>query len=170
MSNGWPFNQIYHVIWRSKRVRALQSSDDKLLLFWYMTCDHQNALGFFRCPDHYPAADMKWDVNRVADSRANLDRASLIYYDEETEELYIDQWLRFATKPSPKVLGAYQRQVDSIESDYLRDQVVGPALVEAQDRWSGGVQRPARVEDKDPSSATITPQLQAALARQRGTG
>lgn len=173
MSNGWPFNQIHHVIWRSKRFRSLKSSDDQLLLFWYMTSQHQNALGFFRCPDHWPAADLQWEVDRVTESRKRLKEISLIYYDEDSEELYVDQWLRFAVKPSRQVFGGYARQVGNIESYYLREEVVGPALEEAESRWTGEPSKTAKVnveEPQAPSRATITPQLEAALARQRGRG
>lgn len=171
MSSGWPFNQIHHIIWRSKRFRSLESADDKLLLFWYMTNEHQNALGFFRCPDHWPAADLQWEVKRVAESRKRLEECCLIYFDEDSEELYVDQWLRFAVKPSRQVFGGYQRQVDNIESDYLREQVVTPALMEAEGRWTGEQPKASKSADQHRSSeATITPQLEAALARNRGRG
>lgn len=163
---GWPFNQVYHTIWRSKRLRALKSSDDRLLLFWYLTSEHQNSLGFYRCPDHWPAGDLQWDVARVSESRLRLQEVGLIHYDDETEEVYVDQVLRFAVKPSAQVFGGYRRQVEEIESDRLRLEVVGPALLEAEQRWSQ--EKPAKTApSNEPQSQSITPQLQASLDRNR---
>ncbi|WP_105438484.1 hypothetical protein [Neorhizobium sp. T25_13] len=169
MSKSWPFNQIHHTLWRSKRVRSLDDSDHKLLLLWMMTCEHQNALGFFRCPDQWPAADLQWDVSRVTESRKHLTFVGLIYYDEETEEVYVDQWMRFAVKPAPKVMQGYRRQVGDIESDTIRE-VVEQDFLNAEDRWTGDAP-PAPSASRPASDAIqISPQLAANLSRKQGTG
>ncbi|WP_426227426.1 hypothetical protein [Pararhizobium sp. DWP3-4] len=167
MSAGWPFNQVHHVIWRSKRFRSIKTSDDKLLLFWYMTSENQNSLGFFRCPDHWPAADLQWEVARVTESRHRLQEVGLIHYDEDSEELYVDQWLRFATKPAPKVFQGYVRQVESMESETLRLDVIGPALQAAEARWAGdsGKSSKPKEETDQPPNQAASPRLQASLAR-----
>lgn len=134
MSATWPYNSIYHILWRSKRFRALDG-EDKLLLLWYMTNENRPAIGVYRAPDQYPAAELKWDIEQVIQSRLRLMEVKLIHYDDETEEVYVDQSLRFAVKPSASVAGAYRRQVGDIESDFVRE-IVERDLEQAEETWA----------------------------------
>lgn len=114
------FNMLYPDIWRSKRFQALDS-DGKLLLFYFMTCQHQNAAGTFRIPDGYVIADLKWSIDAYHAALAQLTEAKLVAYDTETTELYVSGWFRFCPPTNDNHASGIMNRIGDLDSDNVRE-------------------------------------------------
>lgn len=147
------FTKVSPLIWRDKRFHCLASTDARLLYFYFLTGEHQNACGCFRIPDGYAASDLRWDAERYVQARDEVVAGGLAQFDPETSEIYVSGW--YETNPicnDSHFKGAL-KSVCNIESDMIRE-IVEPEI-EASDQ-----QRRKKVPEKQS-------RLDAALFRSR---
>ncbi|HEV7254500.1 MAG TPA: hypothetical protein VGN97_15550 [Mesorhizobium sp.] len=114
------FSMIAPALWRSKRVRAL-SSDEKVLLFYLLTSEHQNSAGCYRLPEGYVCSDLGWEPATLRKARAALVKADLVDFDPDTETVFICGWLKQCPPQNQKHALGTQTLIGNIESDRLRE-------------------------------------------------
>ncbi|PSJ55790.1 hypothetical protein [Pseudaminobacter soli (ex Li et al. 2025)] len=110
-------------IWRSKRFLGLKTDRGRLLLFYYLTCRHQNSSGAYRLPEGYAVADLGWPLDEYRAGRSELLGAGMIHYDDETEEIYVSGWFKACPPMNDKHAAGTMSRISEIESDALREVV-----------------------------------------------
>lgn len=115
------FSKVSPLVWRDKRFRSLASSDAKLAMLYFVTCEHQNSAGCYRLPDGYAASDLAWDAPRYEKARGAVIDAGLIIFDPETSELFIADWFETNPAMNPKHAQAVERRISTIDSDVIRE-------------------------------------------------
>lgn len=88
------FSKISPSLWHSKRFKDLQSDDAKFAYLFLLTCEHQNSAGAYRLPAGYACHDLGWDADRYSNALAELEKADLIAFDSETDEVLIRRWFK----------------------------------------------------------------------------
>jgi hypothetical protein len=115
------FSKVSPLLWRDKRFNSLASSDARLAMLYFFTCEHQNSAGCYRLPDGYASADLSWALDHYVTVRQQVVDAGLILFDDDTKELFIVGW--FKTNPamgSKHAIGC-ERLIGNIESDAIRE-------------------------------------------------
>jgi len=115
------FSMVSRSIWRSERFKSLTNEKDKLLYFYFLTCDHQNGLGCYRLPDGYAIDDLGWKLAEYQVAKANCEGAGLIQYDDDTQELLVEKWLQNNPAQNQKHLAGMAKTVSNVESDTFRE-------------------------------------------------
>lgn len=115
------FSKVSPAVWRSKRFLALRTDRGRLLLLYYMTSQHQNSAGAYKLPEGYAISDLGWAVESYRDARTELQDAGLIYYDPETEEVYVTGWFKVCPPMNDKHASGTMARISEIESDTLRE-------------------------------------------------
>ncbi|MCJ8053877.1 hypothetical protein GB928_018635 [Shinella curvata] len=123
MSKAGKFSMVSRTIWRSERFRALESHRAQLLFFYYLTCEHQNALGCFRLPDGYAISDLGWTLQEYQVSKAECIGVGLIDCDDETQEILVVKWLENNPPQNQKHLQGLIKANLAIESDDFRNRL-----------------------------------------------
>lgn len=117
------FSKVSPAIWRSKRFRALQNDRSRLLLFYYLTSQHQTSAGAYQLAEGYACADLGWSAEEYRAARSPLVESGLIFFDEETEEVFISGWFRTCPPMNEKHAVGCQKMIATIESDLVRGAV-----------------------------------------------
>lgn len=115
------FSKVSPAIWRSKRFLGLKTDRSRLLLFYFLTCQHQNSSGAYRLPDGYAISDLGWSLDVYREERSELQAVKLIHYDPETEEVYVSGWFRSCPPMNDKHASGTMARISQIESDTLRE-------------------------------------------------
>jgi len=115
------FSKVSPAIWRSKRFLGLKTDRSRLLLFYYLTCQHQNSAGAYKLPEGYAVADLGWSIDDYRKARVELVNAGLIHYDPETEEVYVAGWFKACPPMNDKHASGTMSRISDIESDALRE-------------------------------------------------
>lgn len=124
------FMPISPTIWRSKRVRAL-ADRERLLLFYLLTCRHQNSAGCFFIPQAYALSDLGWDAASYIEALNHLVEAGLIAVDADTEEILAIGHFQFNFPASQTYRKSVEKLIEAIRSECLRDRTRA-ALAEAE--------------------------------------
>lgn len=121
------FTMVQASLWRSKRLRAVESNEARLLYVYLLTCPFSNSIGVFDFDPGYAAVDMPYlpDPEKLL---AQLEAVDLIRRAGDT--LMITQYSRF----SPVV--SWQHAVSAI-NDCLAIGDPGIRLAVAEDIASG---------------------------------
>lgn len=118
------FSKVHgRALWRSKRFLGLSDSDAKLLLFYFMTSEHQTSAGAYAIPDGYAVADLGWELKRYHKARAQLVEAELIAFDEETDTVYVERWFKHNPAQNIKHAIGIRRQIEELESEVIAAKV-----------------------------------------------
>lgn len=110
-------------IWRSDKFKSLTSDRAQLAFFYYLTCEHQNALGCFRLPDAYAVFDLGWKLQEYQVAKADCITAGLIDFDDETQELLVTRWIDVNPPLNQKHLQGLLKAHLSVESDTFRERL-----------------------------------------------
>ena len=116
------FTPVSPALWRSPRVMELGDAS-RVLLFYVLTCRHQNNTGCFMLPPAYAMADLQWPPERFDAAFDALVEAGLIMTDKTTDEIYVTGWFRHCAPFNIKHATGVIANIYSIESDALREQV-----------------------------------------------
>lgn len=138
------FSKVSPLMWRNKRFCMLSSSDAKLAMLYFVTCEHQNSAGCYRLPDGYAASDLTWDVPRYEKARTAVVDAGLIAFDPDTSELFVCGWFETNPAMNPKHAQSVERRMMDLESDLIREQVEAEFSISEEARESRS-KRPAPV-------------------------
>ena len=110
------FSMVSRSVWRSGRFKSLGSERAKLVYFYFLTCEHQNGLGCYRLPDGYAVDDLGWSIADYRAAKAECEAASLIRYDEETQEIFVEKWLQNNPAQNRKHLVGMAKAALNVES------------------------------------------------------
>jgi len=110
-------------IWRSERFGALTAARDKLVYFFFLTCEHQTGTGCYRLPDGYAIADLGWSLDEYVTSREAVEAAGLIDRDPDTQEILVERWLRNNPPQNQKHATGIKNMIFAVESDRLREKL-----------------------------------------------
>jgi hypothetical protein len=155
--SGREWSKVSPALWRSPRFLSLKGSDERLLLVYYMTCDHMNSSGCFRLPDGYAIADLAWTSERYRIARDLLAAACLISFDPATEEVFVDRWFKHNPPTNAKHAKGARRLINKIDSGDLREKA------EAEFRetdWGGQSEQVVNSELSNHSRLAGSPMLQ----------
>lgn len=114
---------VSRAIWRSDRFKLLPNERAQLLFFYYLTCEHQNALGCYRLPDGYAISDLGWKLETYQVAKGECLSAGLIDFDDETQEVLVPKWLENNPPQNQKHLQGLLKAHLAIESDSFRQQL-----------------------------------------------
>ncbi len=110
------FSMVSRSVWRSGRFKSLGSERAKLVYFYFLTCEHQNGLGCYRLPDGYAVDDLGWSLADYRSAKAECIAASLVRYDEETQEIFVEKWLQNNPAQNRKHLVGMAKAALNVES------------------------------------------------------
>lgn len=122
MSKREQFSKVSPALWRSKRFLAL-SSEERLLLLYYIASRHQTSAGCYRIAEGYACSDLGWDPERYRAARMPLVESGLILFDETTEEVFVPGWFKVCAPNNQRHAASMTSGIAEIESDWLRKQV-----------------------------------------------
>lgn len=115
------FSKVAPIVWRSRRFLALPSDRARLLLLYYLTSQHQNSAGAYRVPEGYAISDLGWSLDDYRSARKALVDVELVFYDEETEEVYVAGWFKVCPPMNDKHASGTMSRIAEIESDTIRE-------------------------------------------------
>ncbi|MBB3288758.1 MULTISPECIES: hypothetical protein [unclassified Rhizobium] len=128
------YTKVSPLIWRDKRFRSLASSDARLAMLYFVTCEHQNSTGCYRLPDAYAAVDLGWELDRFIKAREAVVSAGLILTDADSSEIFVVGWYETNTPTNDKHAIGTSRLIAKIESDQLREAAEEEFLASEQKR------------------------------------
>ncbi|MGA1803352.1 hypothetical protein [Rhizobium sp. HT1-10] len=146
------FSKVSPLFWRNKRFSALTSTDAKLCMLYFVTCEHQNSAGCYRLPDAYAAADLSWPMQHYLEVRQQLADAGLILFDDESKELFVTDWFETNPAMNDKHSQGCQRLISNIESDNVREAAEDAFLQAEENRQSKPSKAAGSVPNFNPSS------------------
>lgn len=117
------FSKVSPAVWRSRRFTTLSSTEAKLLYLYFVTSDHQTSIGAYSIPTGYAIADLGWTVMAYETARAELERAGLILFDDDTETVYVERWFKHSPPMNMKHLQGCQRLIGELESEMIQEKV-----------------------------------------------
>jgi hypothetical protein len=116
------FTKVSPALWRSARFKAL-GDQGKLLMAYYLTCEHVSSAGAYRIPEGYALTDLGWTASDYRAARLALAAAGLIAFDEETETVYVERWFKHSPPMNPKHALGVMSVIGTIEPDEIREKV-----------------------------------------------
>ena len=117
------FSKVSPAVWRSRRFTTLSNTEAKLLYLYFVTSDHQTSIGAYSIPTGYAIADLGWTVLAYETARAELERAGLILFDDDTETVYVERWFRHSPPMNMKHLQGCQRLIGELDSEMIQEKV-----------------------------------------------
>lgn len=117
------FTKVSPTLWASTRFRSLPCDRDRLWYIYTLTSRHQTSAGVCILPDEYGAADLKWNLGDVTQARQNVTGAGMVFVDEVTAEVFVDQWFRHNGACNDKHAQGIAKYVADITSDAIREEV-----------------------------------------------
>jgi len=120
------YSKIEEAFWIDIKVKAL-STDGQFLFLYLLTSHHKNMIGYYVMPKLYVAADLNWEIERVDKGFAELLQNGFVTYDNKTQVVFINNFLKFNSIDNPnqitgaiKALGLVPNNpLDPIFSDRL---------------------------------------------------
>lgn len=116
------FSKIAPDVWGSKRFLSTPGDSQRLHLY-YMTCRHQNSAGGFMLPDGYACSDLSWPLDAYQAARTPLIGQGLIFFDEQTSELFVDKWFKHNPPMNDRHAIGTQRLISNVNSDLIREKM-----------------------------------------------
>ena len=86
--------KVFSDMWISDDFKDL-SSDEKVLFLYLLSCDHCNAIGFYRLPIGYINADTGVSAKLIENALESLEKRSMISYDKQTSMVLIHNYLKW---------------------------------------------------------------------------
>jgi hypothetical protein len=117
------FNKIHSIIWRSERFLSLDTPA-KLLMFYFMTCEHQTSAGAYRIPDGYAAADLRWPLHAYLEARGSLIEEGMISFDDEAETVYVRGWFKLNPPMNEKHAQGTRRLLETLDSQTIYEEAI----------------------------------------------
>ncbi|RWP21020.1 MAG: hypothetical protein EOR01_17460 [Mesorhizobium sp.] len=116
------FSKISPAIWGSHRFLR-RNSEERLLLLYFMTNEHQNSAGCYRLPDGYAMSDLGWNLEQYKTVRDQLVVAELISFDAYTSEIFVNRWFLHNPPTNPAHAKGAMTLISKIDSDKIRETV-----------------------------------------------
>jgi hypothetical protein len=151
------FSKVSPAVWRSRRFISLSTCEAKLLYLYFVTSEHQTSIGAYSIPTGYAIADLGWKVEAYETARAEIEKAGLIVFDEDTETVYVQRWFKHCPPMNVKHSQGCHRLIGELDSEMIAEKVqadldevesgrnpipdapnVSPALMESLRRTNGG--------------------------------
>ena len=124
------YGQVQTGFWAHPEMADLDDPT-RLMALYCFTCPHSNALGCYRLPPGYAAADLGWSEAEVARRLETLHRVGLVLGDADTGWVLVPNHLRWNPIQNPNVGKAVLKQLRRVPDTFAhRDR-----LVQALRRW-----------------------------------
>jgi hypothetical protein len=149
------FSKVSPVIWRSARFQGLRADDGKLLIFYLMTCAHNNSAGCFWLPDGYACHDLGWEQDRYDAAMRLLIDAEMVDHDAENQIVLIERWFRHNPSMNKSHYKGILSQLEKIPSDRLQAKAF--ASLEAAENATGKPKTNNGTQPPDKSDARPAP-------------
>ncbi len=117
------FSKVSPAVWRSRRFTTLSSTEAKLLYLYFVTSEHQSSIGAYSIPTGYALADLGWPASAYEAARAELQKAELIVFDDDTETVYVLRWFKHSPPMNMKHLQGCQRLIGELDSEMIQEKV-----------------------------------------------
>lgn len=115
------FNKVSPTLWQSARFKGLPSDDGRFLLFYLLTCPHNNSAGCFWLPDGYACPDLGWAQDRFDTSLQSLIDADNVDHDADNQVVLVRRWFRHNPPMNQSHYKGILGQLEKAPSDRLRD-------------------------------------------------
>jgi len=115
------FSKVSPAFWRSKKFRGLPTDQARLVYVYMLTSEHQTSAGAYRLPPAYAADDLGWPVDMFKTAMDQVEDASLIVCDSETDEILITNWFKHNRPMNHKHRKGIVSTFERLESDELRE-------------------------------------------------
>jgi hypothetical protein len=112
------FSKVNPQIWGRKPFKDL-SDGGKLMIFYFLTCRHQNSAGCYQVPDGYVTSDLRWTQEQYDTFRTEVEQAGWIAYDVETQEVYVIDWFKENPITNDKHREGVKRLIGILDSEKL---------------------------------------------------
>ena len=118
------YGTVKTAFWTDPKIAALHR-DTKHMVLYLLTSPHTNALGCFRAPAQYIAADMNEDVAWVEEQMGTLIEAGIVQWDRATGWVWLRNYLRHNPPANGNVAKKCWREYDLIPDDVpFKDRVL----------------------------------------------
>ena len=95
------YTKIDALLWKDPKFKKLDTQT-KMLFIYLLTCPHRNITGLFYCPIQYMMADLNETViETVAERLSELSKKGLITLDEDTETIFLNNYLDYNPIENP---------------------------------------------------------------------
>lgn len=86
--------KVFSDMWISEDFKSL-SANEKVLFLYLLSCEHCNAIGFYRLPIGYINADIGVDSKTIETCLASLEKRGMISYDKQSSMVLVRNYLRW---------------------------------------------------------------------------
>ena len=130
--------KIFSDMWISDDFKDL-SSDEKVLFLYLLSCDHCNAIGFYRLPIGYINADTGVSAKLIENALESLENRSMISYDKQTSMVLIKKYLKWNILENNNQIVSAVKLFEQLKRTSLDDYFLDvaeqfcPAIIEQSD-------------------------------------
>lgn len=89
---GRRFGQVRQSMFGSKKVRALPDDGCRYAFVYLISCGHGNAVGYYRLPPDYMAADLDTTADEARRRIGEMCKVGLIDYDDDEQLVRVRNW------------------------------------------------------------------------------
>ena len=96
------YGKVKIAFWEDDKISKIGDAQ-KLLALYLLTGEHSNAIGCYRLPLGYIQTDLRWDKEKAQSHLSELTKIGFLIYDDETEIIYIKNYLKHNPIENSKV-------------------------------------------------------------------
>lgn len=114
------YRTIHCCIWADKKFNDL-TDEQKLVWFHLLTNPFTLGIGIYNASLEGLAAHKKWDFQRYSDCFDAVSKSLGIYYDPDSQVIYIKNFFRYNRPTNPNVLSGCLKLLPTIPNCNVRD-------------------------------------------------
>ncbi|RRG08665.1 MAG: DnaD domain protein [Lactobacillus sp.] len=121
------YRQVHTTIWQDNWVSELEPTE-KLLWMYLLTNAKTTQSGVYEFSPRYTCFETGLSRKEVNEALQHFIKAGRVRYDQSTNEIMIENWLKYNSARSPKVAKVIDKEIESIKSHEFENQVIRMAL------------------------------------------
>ncbi|MPM13396.1 hypothetical protein SDC9_59753 [bioreactor metagenome] len=110
--------KVFSDMWISEDFKSL-TSNEKVLFMYLLSCEHCNAIGFYRLPIGYINADIGVDSKTIETCLASLEKRGMISYDKQSSMVLVRNYLRWNFLENDNQMKSAVRSFEQLKRTHL---------------------------------------------------
>lgn len=112
------YTKIDELMWKDSKLKTI-STHSKLMFIYLLSCQHRNVLGLYNLPKYYVQGDLGYSLERVSKGLEELFNNGLVTYDEESETVLINNFLKYNPLENPNQVKGAVKAIQTIPKTQL---------------------------------------------------